>query len=157
VAKSLISLIRDRFLDEIATHSQQAHPEECCGMIRASGLRRCQNIQNELHRLDPVDHPRTAQTAFALNAEDTIFLIESLETDDPVLAVYHSHPDGSAQFSHADTAGAAAYPHLFHLVVGCSAKGVLRAALYGGNGQILQPRSRAYPAKRASDRSHWGW
>lgn len=147
MAESLISLIQDRFLAEIATHARQAHPEECCGMILASGLRRCKNIQDELHRLDPVAHPRPARTGFAFTAEDTIFLIDSLESDDPVLAVYHSHPDGSAQFSHADATGAAAYPDLFHLVVACSAEGDLRAVLYGGNGRFFSPVHGAFPSR----------
>jgi len=118
------------------THARRAYPHECCGMILRTGLRECTNIQDALHHQDPVSHPRTSRRAFSLTADETIFLAESRGTDDPVLAVYHSHPDDAAYFSKTDRAaalcdGKPVYPDLLHLVIACGADRVREARLFG--------------------------
>lgn len=129
-------LLAGGLLRQAYTHARRAYPHECCGMILRTGLRECTNIQDALHCQDPVNHPRTARKAFSLTADETIFLAESLSTDDPVLAVYHSHPDDDAYFSKTDRAaalceGKPAYPDLLHLVIACKADRISEARLFG--------------------------
>lgn len=128
-------LLTDGLLRRAYTHARRAYPHECCGMILRTGLRECTNIQDALHRQDPVNHPQAAGQAFSLTADETIFLAESLGTDDPVLAVYHSHPDAAAYFSKTDRAaalceGKPAYPDLLHLVIACGPDRIGEARLF---------------------------
>ena len=122
----LIRLITPDRLEEIYRHSLAAYPRECCGMILASGtVRRCENAQDKLHQLDPNEFPRTSLNAYCFDVEDQLFLCRSIESDDPVRIVYHSHPDGPPEFSETDRIcatmdGAALYPGLGFLVVQCS-------------------------------------
>ena len=54
---------------EIHATAEEAFPEECCGVVIAHGgserVQRLENIQNELHALDPETYPRTAVIAYA--------------------------------------------------------------------------------------------
>ena len=133
---TLRARLDDRLLGELYDHALAAYPEECCGMIRRSGLRKCRNQQNALHRQDPANHPRTARRAFALTADDDLFLAESQDADDSVLAVYHSHPDEVTCFSATDRAaalcnGKPVYPELLHVVIACQADRVSEARVFG--------------------------
>jgi hypothetical protein len=71
-------------LVEIYAHADEGYPEEVCGLIfaprggLADEVRRCVNRQGELHRRDPLRHPRTAATAFALGLDDVTLLDRSL-------------------------------------------------------------------------------
>lgn len=133
--KILRRLLANGLLRQAYTHARRAYPHECCGMILRTGLRECTNIQDDLHRQDPASHPRTARKAFSLTADETIFLAESLSTDNPVLAVYHSHPDDDAYFSKTDSAALLcnskpAYPDLLHLVIACGPDRISEARLF---------------------------
>ena len=133
--KILRGLLAGGLLRQAYIHARRAYPHECCGMILRTGLRECTNIQDDLHRQDPVNHPQSASKAFSLTADDTIFLAESLNTEDPVLAVYHSHPDDAAYFSKTDRAAATCegkpvYPDLLHLVIACTADRISEARLF---------------------------
>ncbi|MFN2588102.1 MAG: Mov34/MPN/PAD-1 family protein [Actinomycetota bacterium] len=91
-------------LATVVRRAQEAAPEEACGSVRRSGpLRRARNVQDELHRSDPLRYPRTARTAFEMSADDLLEVDRSLAGDDPVEIVYHSHPGGAgAYFSAGD-------------------------------------------------------
>ena len=130
-----LDLLDESRLEAIYAHARQTHPDECCGMILRSDVRPCENAQDRLHALDPAAFPRRADRAFAFEARDAAFLAESLHTDDPVLAIYHSHTSGGADFSKADHDailwnGQVAYPKLLHLVIDCGPDGVRGARLY---------------------------
>ena len=105
-----------RTLHEISQHAGTVYPEECCGFVLADGtVRRGQNIQDELHQLDPRRFPRGARTAYTFAVPDTLFLNASFHTDNPVAIIYHSHPDTVASFSREDSrralfAGSPLYP-----------------------------------------------
>ena len=131
----LHGLLAGGLLRRAYAHARKAYPQECCGMILRTGLRECTNIQDDLHRQDPVNHPQSAGKAFSLTADETIFLAESLSAEDPVLAVYHSHPDDAAYFSKTDRAaalcdGRPVYPGLLHLVIACTADRISEARLF---------------------------
>lgn len=84
----------------------EEYPSECCGVVmirdRDRRLVRCRNIQDELHALDPVRHPRNASTAFNIGKDDHD-RIATLQAEGFELAViYHSHVDVGAYFSETD-------------------------------------------------------
>lgn len=91
---------------EIYSLAIEQYPNECCGLILQQGIRPCTNIQNQLHQADPSNYPRTATTAFTFSASDALFLSRNINSDNPVKAIYHSHPDVGAYFSHTDKANA---------------------------------------------------
>ena len=53
--------------NEISRHAREAFPDECCGVILSTGdsdrVHALENIQNQLHALDPQTYPRTAAMA----------------------------------------------------------------------------------------------
>jgi adenylyltransferase/sulfurtransferase len=129
-------LLIDGLICQTYRHARRAYPDECCGMILRTGLRECTNIQDALHHQNPMAHPRTARKAFSFTADDSIFLAQSQRTDDPVLAVYHSHPNETANFSRADRDaalcdGKPVYPSLLHLVIACAADRIDESRLFG--------------------------
>lgn len=132
---NVLSLFNDGVLLEIYRHARFAYPEECCGMILASGVRPCRNAQNHLHTIDPATFPQTAADAFCLEVGDQILLAESMNSRDPVRAIYHSHPGGGLGFSDLDRSsmlldGRPIYARLHHLVVDCRSDHIRGAGLY---------------------------
>jgi proteasome lid subunit RPN8/RPN11 len=104
-------------------------PRECCGFILAGGIRPARNVIDELHERDGAEFVRTARTGYALGVADALFLDASFDTDDPVIAMYHSHPNGRAYFSAEDEHralidGRPVYPSLDQVVVGVDDDGV---------------------------------
>lgn len=116
-------------LDAILAHARETHPDECCGaIVRRAGrdeVWRLRNVQDELHARDPITHPRTARTAYALGREDT----EQLDgasggsaATGTLAAIYHSHTKTGAYFSGEDRARAMfidepIFPQVAYLVV----------------------------------------
>ena len=112
----------DEVAAHVRAHAEEAYPAECCGLVFDSGVRRCRNVQDELHASDPVAFPRTAREAFRLSDEDQLLLARSFDGRDPARVLYHSHVDTGAYMSEADVEGATVdglplYPELLHLVV----------------------------------------
>jgi proteasome lid subunit RPN8/RPN11 len=112
-AEAAIPTIPTQLLTDIYAHARETYPDECCGFLigpRDSGVideaRRCVNMQNRYHELDPERFPRTAREAYYLGGKDLRFLNESLSGARPVKIIYHSHPDVGAYFSAEDTRAA---------------------------------------------------
>jgi proteasome lid subunit RPN8/RPN11 len=84
-------------------------------------LMHCRNVQDELHRRDPVRYPRDARTAYYIDPGD-LLRIGRLEGEGyTVAAIYHSHVDAGAYFSETDRrqalfGGAPAYPEATYIV-----------------------------------------
>jgi proteasome lid subunit RPN8/RPN11 len=103
-------------------HATESYPEECCGFVFADGgLRRGRNIQGALHAADPIAFPRDARRGYSFAVEDMFAIEQSLETANPVVVIYHSHPDTEPYFSDEDSGravvgGRPVYP-VAHLVV----------------------------------------
>ncbi|MBO4162981.1 MULTISPECIES: EamA family transporter [Micromonospora] len=123
-------------LDVVYEHARIAYPGEACGFVHASGrVHEARNTADEMHRQDPVRFPRTAATGYVLAPADLIYLEDNLDGDDPVVVLYHSHPNGRAYFSDEDRRnalvdGAPLYPTLEQLVVGIDDTGVREARLF---------------------------
>jgi len=116
-------------LTEVIAHARALDPDECCGVIvernGEDAVWRLRNVQNELHARDPVAHPRTARTAYALGRED-VERVDAATLGDPTVgdlkAIYHSHSKNGAYFSGEDRAQAMfgddpTYPDVAYLVV----------------------------------------
>ena len=89
--------------DSIRGQARAASPAECCGLIegirkgvnfRVTALHPARNLSADAHRfeIDPPDQFAAQRAARARGAE--------------IIGCYHSHPDGSAEPSAADLAGA---------------------------------------------------
>lgn len=129
-------------LEEIYQEARTSYPAECCGWLAGPGegseatrVRRCVNAQESGRNQATPD--RGAENAYAFTDQDAIDLYRSLETDEPALVIYHSHPNGRAYFSETDRMVAMgpwpdegpAYP-VQQLVVGIDEQRVVEAALF---------------------------
>lgn len=125
---------------EISCHAIDSFPEECCGVILSDGkteiVRRCQNIQNLLHRLDPGSYPRDATIAFAIDPRELESIINQAEkSGSQIKAFYHSHPNHEAYFSEEDKAfatpfGEPTYPETAQIVISVYDRLVKRISAY---------------------------
>ena len=114
-------------LSEICDHAKSEFPDECCGVILGTDtqefVRRCRNIQNELHQADPDTYPRDARTAYVIHPDDLIAVHKEVDTQQrQIKAFYHSHPNHEAYFSEKDKAdatvwGEPAHPNATYLVI----------------------------------------
>lgn len=116
--------------ETVAALSRQAieeYPSECCGIVTgAAGRQRvhpCRNRQDELHALDPKQHPRTSREAYDIdrNEMEKIFA-NAAATGEQVVAFYHSHIDCGAYFSRMDKEvqtvfGEPEFPDALHVIL----------------------------------------
>lgn len=112
-------------LRAVAAQAVAEYPRESCGVVLArAGERRlvgCRNVQDDLHRRDPVRYPRDGRTAYYIDPAD-LLRIGRLEGEGFAVAViYHSHIDAGAYFSETDrrqalVAGEPAYPDAAYVV-----------------------------------------
>ena len=123
----LMLTLQPETLSEIYAHAKSEFPDECCGVILGTEtqefVRRCRNIQNELHQEDPDTYPRNARTAYVMHPDDLITIHKETETQRRQIKIfYHSHPNHEAYFSEKDKSDAMAwdeplYPGATYLVI----------------------------------------
>ncbi|MBV6664117.1 molybdopterin-synthase adenylyltransferase MoeB [Pseudomonas yamanorum] len=90
-------------LEQIYAHADRSYPEECCGFVFADGtVHLGSNIQNELHRKNPEMYSRSAANGYTFSVADTLMMNKAFRSDNPVVVIYHSHPDVGAYFSDED-------------------------------------------------------
>eukprot|EP01133_Synstelium_polycarpum_P001031 gene1031-1172_t len=58
--------------------------------------------RNELHRKNPEMYPRSAANGYTFSVADTLMMNKAFRGDNPVVVIYHSHPDVGAYFSDED-------------------------------------------------------
>lgn len=127
-------------VEAIYRQSRAEFPKECCGFIVGEGddaeLVACDNRQDKLHALDPVEHPRTAENGYNIGGKQLLQLVRSFESDRPAKIIYHSHPRVGAYFSEEDTRAAisAGYP-CDYLVVDVQERGIVCAKLFRRDGE----------------------
>ncbi|SIT43840.1 JAB1/Mov34/MPN/PAD-1 ubiquitin protease family protein [Paraburkholderia ribeironis] len=98
-----MDLLTTQVLDLIYRHAGRTYPSECCGFVLADGsVHEGTNIQDEIHAVNPATYRRTAANGYTFSVLDTVFLNNSFRTQNPVIVIYHSHPDVGAYFSHED-------------------------------------------------------
>ncbi|KWT82481.1 Mov34/MPN/PAD-1 family protein [Candidatus Magnetominusculus xianensis] len=131
-------VIHNTVLDEIFRHALEAYPEECCGVIingtvdgeERQVVRRFQNIQNYLHKEDPLRYPFTASIAYTVDRKeaDSVFALIK-ENGQTLAAFYHSHPDHPAFFSEEDKAaqtvfGEPEFPEVAQIVISLTKRSI---------------------------------
>ncbi|NVZ39501.1 molybdopterin-synthase adenylyltransferase MoeB [Pseudomonas sp. 21615526] len=90
-------------LEQIYSHADRSYPEECCGFVFADGsVYLGSNIQNELHSKNPDMYSRSAANGYTFSVADTLMMNKAFRSDNPVVVIYHSHPDVGAYFSDED-------------------------------------------------------
>ncbi|MGC6369703.1 molybdopterin-synthase adenylyltransferase MoeB [Pseudomonas sp. K2I15] len=90
-------------LEQIYAHADRSYPEECCGFVFADGsVYLGSNIQNELHSKNPEMYSRSAANGYTFSVADTLMMNKTFRSDNPVVVIYHSHPDVGAYFSDED-------------------------------------------------------
>ena len=117
-------------LDEIVAHAVSHYPDEACGMLIGEKKQNsvtefipCRNIYNEMHERYPETYPRTAKTAYLIDAKEQQKIFnEAQKNGQEVKVIYHSHTDHDAYFSEEDRLVAAPwgepnYPGIAYLVV----------------------------------------
>lgn len=88
---------------QIYEHALSIYPEECCGFIFSDGsVHRGTNIQNKLNEMTPGVYRRSASNGYTFSVADTVLLNGSFRSENPVVIIYHSHPDVGAYFSNED-------------------------------------------------------
>lgn len=99
-------------LQQIYAQARAEFPNECCGYVHGRGATArvvpCKNRQDQLHAIDPLQYPRTAQNGYSIGGKELLSLTRSFPGDDPATIIYHSHPRVGAYFSEEDTAAALA-------------------------------------------------
>ncbi|MGH7766816.1 MAG: Mov34/MPN/PAD-1 family protein [Candidatus Binatia bacterium] len=125
---------------EISRHAADAFPDECCGVVLERGggeeVRRFNNIQNQLHALDPETYPREATTAYAMDPKELESTLDgAARAGAKIKAFYHSHPGHEAYFSAEDKAfampfGEPIFPDAAQIVVSIYDRAVKRIAAY---------------------------
>lgn len=117
--------LKQETLSEIYDHAKDELPNECCGAILETDtgerVRRCGNVQDELHEKDPDRYPRDARTAYYIDPVSLLKIYRASEAQQ-LKALYHSHPNREAYFSKKDKADAIAgdiptYPGTTYLVI----------------------------------------
>ena len=114
-------------MNEILAHARATHPEECCGAVLTvrgrDVVRRFTNVQGRLHRTEPAEYPRGAETAYTPEPKELYAALREGEARGAALKIfYHSHTRAGAYFSGEDRARAMfgdepAYPDVTYLVV----------------------------------------
>ena len=126
--------------EQISQHAQETFPEECCGVILNDGasdqVQRLNNIQNQLHALDPQTYPRTAVIAYAMDIKELEAVMDAAQKKGAKLkAFYHSHPEHEAYFSAEDKAfacpfGEPTFPESAQIVISLYDRRVRRICAY---------------------------
>ncbi|HEV8344243.1 MAG TPA: M67 family metallopeptidase [Candidatus Binatia bacterium] len=135
----MMTLTREAW-DEIYRHAIDAFPEECCGVVIYGGekdqIRRCRNIQNMLHALDPQTYPRDATIAYAMDVKELESILKEADASGArIKAFYHSHPGHEAYFSDEDKSfatpfGEPTFPESAQIVISIYDRVVKRIRAY---------------------------
>ncbi len=135
--------IRRVSMDTMIAHAEREFPFECCGFIISDAtteeVRPIANIQNRKHAEDPDAFPRDARTAFLMEPQEHLAVMNEVDRRKLGLrAVYHSHPDHDAYFSETDRAQACSfdpsepdYPDTIYIVMSVRGGKFVRAAAFG--------------------------
>lgn len=127
--------VSEELMATIAQYAVREFPDECCGFIIGDRVQPVQNMADVTSDHDGMPWQRTARTGYVLSGADVRTLSDSLDSDEPVRILYHSHPNGKAYFSEEDQRfalfeGNPIFPGVQHLVMGVGPAGVEEARLF---------------------------
>ena len=141
-------------LRQMQTSALAGYPGESCGLLfgprdtaDATRFVPMENVQDRLHALDPVAHPRTSRDGFQMNALAASRQIDAAAASgERLLAIFHSHVDCDPTFSNEDRVMAAPppegvplYPDVWHIILACWPEGTREMRAYRWNGADFAP------------------
>ncbi|MBF0214787.1 MAG: M67 family metallopeptidase [Magnetococcales bacterium] len=110
-------IISRTLVNKILAHAQRSLPRECVGVLSGHG--------REASDWHPLTNVAEGDHTFLADATEQIRLFKELRAQErDVVAIYHSHPRGSASPSSLDRE-LAAYPDALMLIVGMETDGRL--------------------------------
>lgn len=105
----LPSSIPDSVFSQIKAHVESEYPQEGCGFVLLNHTKSiwevvpCRNAQDEMHKEDPVQFPRTAKNGFFVHPEDLLSVHkQATRSSRSQYAFYHSHIDAPPELSCLD-------------------------------------------------------
>ncbi len=118
-------------IQAIIQQAEKEYPQECCGILfgpagepgKVSTFRACRNVQDEYHKQDLKNFPRSSKTAYIIEPKELLSIQKEIRgRGESVRVIYHSHIDTGAYFSEEDARiaapeGESAYPGVDYLVV----------------------------------------
>ena len=123
-------IICPEILDQMIRLAVDQYPNEACGILKGekggnsvTEFVPCKNSYDELHARDPQTYPRTAQTAYWIDAREQQRILALFEQEGmEAKGVFHSHTDHDAYFSAEDRLiaapwGGPIYPQFSYVVV----------------------------------------
>jgi proteasome lid subunit RPN8/RPN11 len=124
-------MLSGKQIEAIYDDCQRVYPKETVGvLIGPEGMSHqdrvvsCINYLDELHECDPTRYPCGAESGFAVNPDRLLLIDAELRAKGwRMKLIYHSHPDGDAQFSDADRRNGVAFdgsplqPNVEYMVV----------------------------------------
>ena len=143
-------------LQQMRESALAGYPGECCGLLfgpqggaEATRVVPMENIQDRLHALDPVAHPRTSRDGFQMNAlKASREMDAAAANDERLVAIFHSHVDCDPTFSDEDRVMAApppqgrpTYPDAWHVILACWPDGIREIRAYRWNGDDFAPHT----------------
>ena len=133
--------IADNLLHELYRQAREVYPFECCGWLEGSWEENVASVSRQcVNNQDAGNHPtasdRTAETAYVIEGSDLLEFNNKLDSSNPPVVIYHSHPNGKAYLSETDRQVATSpwgdgpsYP-VQQLVIGIDGESVVEAALF---------------------------
>lgn len=115
--------LRAQILDE----ARAAHPGECCGLLEGLRAQGASGDEFRVTALHPAQNLAPAPDRFEIAPEDHIKAFKAARANHHnLIGCYHSHPNGRAEPSMADKAGAGEEDFLWLIAAG----GRLEAFVY---------------------------
>lgn len=107
--------IPDNIQFEMVSNAQKNYPEEACGLLAGS--------DSQVARHYSIPNSEHSKTRYTMQSRELVGAMKSIEDNDlELVAIYHSHPDGTEVLSVSDLRENN-YPGLIQIVVSLTAKG----------------------------------
>ena len=121
--------LSDGLRDQILRAAQDANPRECCGLIEGA----CEGQAYRITALHPARNLAEAADKFEIDPRDQFAAYKAARAQGrAIVGCYHSHPNGRAEPSMADRAGACEENFLW-LIAG---SGEINAFVYAQGGFV---------------------
>lgn len=128
-AAEVKKLLEDGPIYHILQYAQKAYPSEACGFVLIDGV--IFPAMNEIARLN--DSSLNTKNAFLIDSET---FREASSREIPIVCIYHSHSDGSADMSMYDKASLC-FDYIYYIIIGVFDHRPISAKLHWWNNKEL--------------------
>ncbi len=121
---------------EMREHAREVAPHECCGILGGVFEPHSSRVTSRY----PADNVATEPTTeYRIDPETQLAIFEALEADgEAIVGFYHSHPQGPAEPSATDRAGAA-WPDRSYVIVSGVREQRVTAWRWRGSDEAFEP------------------